>query len=299
MSNVTRNGNTLLLKDIGQFKDTNEIVPGGISLRGEVEIGYGLHTDPITGISSLGESILKSKNEILMGGSLFALEKLFNAQAQPTVSYLNDIMGFGTDGDAITEKYPKNTCLCLFDIGLGGCGDAYTDVKAILQQQRQLPGMIPFRVVDEPFEKGSAEASKYFMMVRNSDGKYWYYGKTFAKEPIIKALWKNGGDGKDGTAVVESDYSSVKNVPIETFAEAVLSIEVTDLREYFELYQDIKKARFNSLGLCSGIKGSCYDDKGNKRDEYKQVLQFSGLNFTNEPLHMNKTLSCIYRVYSA
>lgn len=285
---------TKIYRDGFPIHDSCEVSPAH-RIIGEVTFGYDLQTDPITGLSSLGETVLKDTNEITMGGTLFALEKLFNVPASLNVSYLNDIIGFGTDGPMINEKYPKDTCLCLFNIGNGGCGDAYTDVKAVLQQHRQLSGMIPFRVVDAPFDPASEEAGKYYMMKQNTDGKYWYYGKTFTKEPVIKALWKDAGEGKDGSPVVESDYSSVKKVPIETFAEAVLTIEVTDLREYYELYDNITAARFNALGLCQGILSTCADG----RPEYKQVRQFSALNFSNEMLHMNKDLNAIYRIYTA
>lgn len=108
------------------------------SLVGEVTMGYGLYTDPITGISSLEQVLRKETNEIVMGGTLFALEKLFNVSSSLNVSYLNDIMGFGTDGPTINEKYPKDTAICLFDVGIGGCGNSYTDVKAVLQQREAI-----------------------------------------------------------------------------------------------------------------------------------------------------------------
>lgn len=294
MSN-SMNGFPKVIKDGLMIHD---LIHGGRpkALRGKVTMGYGLQTDPITGISSLNEVVLEDDNEIVLGGTLFALEKLFNVSADLNVAYLNDIMGFGIDGPAINEKYPKDTGLCLFNVGLGGCGDSYSDVKVVLQQRRQIDSMIPFRVVDEPFEPGSEQAGKYWMMVQNSDGKYCYYGKSFTKSPTIKALWKDASkNGEDGSPVVESDYNSVKDIPIETFAEAILTIEPTDLREYFELYSNITSARFNSIGLCSGIKSVCADG----RPEYKQVKQFSILNFSNEMLHMNKDLVTIYRIYSA
>lgn len=291
---IKRTGDTIVLGDGRGYTD-KLLRDVSHSLRGDVRIGYDLTTDPVTGLSSLGETVLHEHNEIVLGGTLFALEKLFNVSADLNVAYLNDIIGFGTDGPIINEKYPKNTAVCLFNIGIGGCGNAYTDVKTVLQQHRQIANMIPFRVVDEPFERGSEQAAKYWMMKQNSDGKYFYYGKSFTKTPVIKALWKDAGDGEDGTPVVESDYNSIKNVPIETFAEAVLTLEVTDLREYFELYSNITDARFNALGLCTGILSTCEDG----RPEYKQVKQFSALNFSNEMLHMNKDLSVIYRVYSA
>lgn len=293
MSYYKINDGTRMIKDGNSMFDRRVNSKSG--LRGEIVAGYGLRTDPITGLSSLGEEVCREKNEIVLGGTLFALEKLFNASADLNVAYLNDIIGFGTDGPAINEKYPKETGICLFNIGIGGCGNSYSDTKAVLQQYRQLDQMIPFRVVDERFDPASEQAQKYWMCKQHTDGKYWYYGKTLSKPPVIKALWKDAADGEDGSPVVESDYSSVKTTPIQTFAEVVLTLEVTDLREYFELYSNITDARFNSIGLCTGIKSTCADGT----PEYKQVRQFSILNFSNEMLHMNKDLSIIYRIYSA
>jgi hypothetical protein len=294
--NISRlNANTLMMKEQSSYQDTLQITSGGPSLRGEIIAGYGLRTDPITGISSLDETVLRQHNEIVLGGTIYALEKLFNVSSDLKVAYLNDIMGIGLDGPAINERYPKDNAVCLFNIGIGGCGAAYTDVKDVLQQQRSLDTMIPFRIVDEKFSVGTEEKEKYAFCKQDQDGKYWYYLKKFSKTPVIKALWKDAGNGNDGSAVVETDHLSKRTTPIETFAEAILTVEVTDLREYFELYSSIDQARFNTMGLCTGIKSTLADGS----EEYKQVTQFSALNFSNEMLHMNKDLTIIYRVYSA
>ena len=283
----------LLAKESQSYFDKETIIRGG--LRGEVLAGYDLHIDPKTGLSELGETIVRKKNEIVLGGSLFALEKLFGVSSSVNVEYLNNIMGIGLDGPQITDKYPKETCVCLFNVGIGGAGSAYTDVKGVLQQIRQIDGMIPFRIVDEKFQEGTKEYDQYWFAKQTEDGKYAYYLKTFLKKPVIRALWKDSGDGEDGSPVVESDYASTRSTPIEAFAEAVLQIEKTDLREYFELYDNIERARLNTIGLCTGIKSTLADGS----EEFKQVLQFSSLNFSNEMLHMNKDLSIIYRVYTA
>ena len=264
-------------------------------LHGEIAIGRNVSIDPITGISTLGETILTSDNEILLSGSLFALEKLFNVSSSVNIEYLNSIMNIGTTGPVITEKYPKETCICLWTVGLGGCGDNRKDIQAVYTQQRQLNQIIPFRVVDEPFREGTEEYEKYYLMKQLDDGRFAYYGKTFAKTPTIIPLWKDAGKDKDGSPVVESDYTSTRDTPIEAFAECLCIIEKEDFNEYFELYDDIDDVRFNEIGLCTGIKSTVDDG----RVEYKQVHQVSCCHFTNDPLHMEKDMSVVYRWYTA
>ena len=285
---------TLMFKDGFHTRESMKVKSG---LRGHVIAGYGpIVTDPVTGISTIGEQIVfEDDNEIVQGGSIFALEKIFNTPSSLQVAYLNDIMGIGQSGAQITERFPKSTAICLWNVGIGGCGDAYTDVTPILQQQRVIPGMIPFRVVDEPFQEGTEEYEKYWFMKQTEDGKYAYYMKTFESEPVIRALWKDADDDEDGSPVVDTDYNSTKTTPIETFAQVTLKLTKYDLREYFELYDNIEYARFNTMGLCTGIKSTLVDGQ----EEYKQVMQVSGLAFSNEMLHMNKELNIIYRVYTA
>ena len=267
-------------------------------IRGEVLVGKDVTIDPKTGLSQLGETILRKEfkpNEILLGGSIYALEKMFNVNCGINIEYLNNIMNIGTTGPVITEKYPKDNCISLWTIGLGGCGDNRKDITPVYQQQRQLNNIIPFRVVDEPFAEGTEEYSKYYLMRQESDGRFAYYGKTFGKTPVITPLWKDASDDKDGSPVVESDYTSTRTTPIEVFCECLCIIEKDDFREYFELYDNIEDARFNEIGLASGILSTVEDG----RAEYKQVRQSSCCHFTNEPLHMEKDMNIIYRWYSA
>lgn len=292
------------------FKTTNNEqvdilreLAAGHRLRGHVMAGYDLKVDPETGLSYLGETIAEKDNVIVLGGTLFALEKLFNVSADLNISYLNDIYNVGTTGDFITEKYPKETCVCLWNVGIGGAGAAYTDVYPELQQYRELPGgadaRLPFRVVDSYFVAGSPEYEKYWLAQPMDPTKFGnkigYFAKSFTKPPTIHALWKDAGNGVDGSPVTDGVHTSTKTTPIETFAECVLQADVDDFREYFELIGMPNHARFNSMGLLTGIRSRLVDG----REEYKQVRQFSCLTFGNELLHMNKTLTILYRIYSA
>lgn len=266
-------------------------------LRGEAIVVTGHIPVDENGISKLGECVVRRRkpNEILLGGSIYALEKMFNVACDVHVEYLNNIMNIGTTGPAIMEKYPKENGICLWTVGIGGCGDSRKDITHVYQQQRTLDKIIPFRVVEEPFAEGMEEYEKYYLMKQEPDGKFAYYGKRFAKAPVILPLWKDAAKDEDGSMVTESDYTSKRTTPIEVFAEAVCTIEKDDFREWFDLYDEIDEVRFNEVGLCTGVLSRVEDG----RPEYKQVRQASCCHFTNDPLHMEKDMSIIYRWYSA
>lgn len=263
--------------------------------RGEAIVGTKPYKDPLTGRTSLGEVWARKHNMVLMAGTLYGLEKMFNTPSSLSVEYLNNIMGIGVSGPEITEKYRKEHAVCLWSIGNGACGDSYLDVKSALQQHRTLQGMIPFRVVDEPFQEGTPEYDKYWFRKTMDDGKSQYFLKAFEGETNIAALWKDAGNNKDGSPVVPNDYTSTRKTPIETFSESILKLEKEDLIEYYTLMDQLREARFNTFGLCTGIKGVL----SNGMEEYKQVLQVTALSFGNELLHMGKDLTIIYRWYTA
>lgn len=269
-----------------------------LGIYGEVNFVAGdLQVDEKTGLSLLGENVVrKEPNEILLGGSIYALEKMFNVVSPVNIEYLNNIMNIGTTGPVITEKYPKDNGICLWTCGIGGCGDSRKDVIHVFQQQRQLNQIIPFRVVDEPFRPGQVEYDKYWLMREEEDGRYAYYAKTFDKPPVIRSLWKDAAvEDQDGSPVIEADYTSTRKTPIECFAECVCKLEKRDFREWFSLYDSIEDARISELGLCTGILSSIDDGS----PEYKQVRQASCCHFTNEPLHMDKDMNIVYRWYTA
>lgn len=247
----------------------------------------------IIGLDSLTkEKLFETENKIVLGGALFILEKLFNIQAPINVDYINNIMGIATE-NPIEEKYPKNTCVCLYGVGIGGCGDSSLSVLNVNFYEREIFDMVPFRVTDE--ELNDVDKQKYWFKRQESDGKTSYFLKTFEQEPVIKVLWKDGEKDEDGSEVSTGVHDTVRTEPIETFVELVLKITKKDVREYFEINGDIDAARINSIGLFTGIKSTLSDGT----EDFKQVKLFSKLNIPNEMLILQKDMTIIYRIYTS
>ena len=274
------NGNILNLQDRLHSHDG--------ALKTVIMAGYDLKTSK-NGIHYLGEEIIERQhNRVVVGGAINMLKTIFGADTSLTVTSLNELMSI--DNTGVPVNGASNT-VCLFNIGIGGCGSSYADVQVTLDQANAVPSMIPFRIVSGP-EK--VDQDKYwFKKSLNDSGKFAYYLKKFENNPTIHCLFKDGVGGEDGTEITgnPADYSRTEGV--ETFVELILEISNSDLREYFELYDNPDYPRFNTIGLCSGTLSTLSDGT----QEYKNVHQFSVLNFSNEILHFDKALSIIYRVY--
>ena len=247
----------------------------------------------IVGLDTLtGDKLFEEENQIVLGGALFILEKIFNVEAPINVAYLNDIMGICVN-NPIDELYPKNTRVCLFGVGTGGCGDASRSVVDVKYYEREIFDMIPFRITDE--ELSGSDADKYWFKRYETDGTVSYFLKSFEYEPEIRVLWKDGEEGEDGSEVATGVHGTSRTEPIETFVEMILKINKKDCREYFEINGDIEAARVNSIGLFTGILST--NEKG--EPEYKQVKLFSKLNIPNEMLVLSKDITIVYRIYTS
>ena len=247
----------------------------------------------IIGLDTLtGDKLFEEENQLVLGGALFILEKVFNVEAPINVEYLNDIMGICVN-NPIDELYPKDTHVCLFGVGTGGCGDASRSVVDVKYYEREIFDMIPFRITDDAME--GSEADKYWFKRYEVDGKISYFLKSFEHEPEIKVLWKDGDEGEDGSEVASGVHGTSRTEPIETFVEMVLKINKKDCREFFEINGDIEAARINSIGLFTGILST--NERG--VPEYKQVKLFSKLNIPNEMLVLSKDITIVYRIYTS
>ena len=259
--------------------------------RTEILFGYDCYKDKY-GISQLGEQIIEPQhNKITLGGILYILKSTFGVSSKKVkIKTLNELLGINMNSSPTPGVKP----VLGFNIGLGGCGASYADEKEVLDQSNIVPTIIPFRVVDSLDELGST-ADSYWMKKLNTDGKYFCYMKLPETELEIHSLWKDATqDGQDGNEVVDNPAESDRTEGIESFAEIVFRISARDLREYFELYDESKYARFNSIGLCIGTPGTNLDDGSTK---LCNVNQISILNISNEMLHFDKDLTIIYRVF--
>lgn len=241
-------------------------------------------------INPFDEKIFDEENQIVIGGALFILEKVFGVEPNLYVDYLNNIMGIATDG--MSNDLYADTHVCLFGVGVGGCGDSIRSVKDVNFVEREIFEMVPFRITDE--DLNPSEQKKYFFKMEK-DNKTHYYLKTFEQQPVIKALWKDSDDqDEDGSEVEGGVHESTRTEPIETFVEMILKITKKDVRDYFELYGDIEQCRINSIGLFTGAKRNLSDGT----TDYQQVKLFSKLNIPNEMLTLKKDLTIVYRIYT-
>lgn len=246
----------------------------------------------ITAIDEFGQVLFeKEENQVVLGGSLFTLEKVWGVQSPLKVDTLNEIMGIATQGTPVTSQ--KDTFVCLFGVGYGGCGDTVKSVKDVKYYEREIFDMVPLRVVDGNLT--IEEQKQYFFFKQLENSKTAYYLKKFEKTPSISVLWKDGVEGEDGTIVEEGVHETQRTEPIETFVEMHLKITKKDVKEYFEMIGKIEEARINSIGLFTGV----LSDLGNGKFDFKQVKLFSKLNIPNEALTLRKDMDIYYRVYTS
>jgi len=247
------------------------------------------------GISQLGEVLFDEENQIVLGGALFTLEKIFGIPSPLTVDYLNNIMNIATTGLPVTDIYPKANVVCLFGLGIGGCGDTIASIQDVKFYEREIVTMIPFRIALTTTLTVQEKLQYWFKRLDIATGKTSYYLKAFDSIPQIKVLWKDGIGDEDGTVVQDGVQDTTRTEPIETFVELILKISKLDVREYFQVNGNIEQTRINSIGLFTGVPSILADGS----TDYKQVKLFSKLNINNEMLTLAKDLTIIYRIYTS
>lgn len=279
---------TLRLQD--NMSQTDKIADSGMVQRIKHPSGY-CRTN-IRAVDEFGQVLFENEeNQVVLGGSLFTLEKVWGVDSPLQVDTLNNIMGIATEGEPVLSK--KETFVCLFGVGYGGCGDTVKSVKDVKYYEREIFDMVPLRVAAGKLT--SQEEGQYFFKKKMQDSKTAYYLKKFEKTPTISVLWKDGQEGEDGTMVEEGVHATERQEPIETFVEMHLKITKKDVKEYFEMNGNIEEARINSIGLFTGV----LVDLGGGNFDFKQVKLFSKLNIPNEALTLRKDMDIYYRVYTS
>ena len=266
--------------------------------RTKVIAGYDPFVDK-NGVTRFGEVVFERSNMIVLGGSTFALEKLFGKKLDDSVDYLDNfiqaedetfqgISNGNTTSPSIS--YPEDgTVVCLFGAGIGGASETGETVYAVNYNEREINKMIPFRQTSSNTLLN--DGTYYFMkpVTINGETKYRYYLKAF-DESEIKVLYESTVAGQDGNPVtLSSAYSSANTTSVETFVELTFKITQEDFREYFAALSTQKTPYINSIGLFTAVK------QGN---DYRQVKLFSKLNFNNEYLNAGKDMTIKYRIYT-
>ncbi len=216
--------------------------------------------------NEFGELLLKRKNLVLLRGRTFALEKIFNQYLKSTPPAYNAETG--------TEVSPKaDRKVCLFSIGIGGCGNTFGSTYPPVFNNLDLANKIPFRYVPTGTPLSGADASKYFGKVVGSSHDAYYY-KVFENNPIFT-------------------WGGLSGLEDEVYISMSLKISIYDVREYFIANGGLQTARVNELGLYFGYQASPSSD-------YSEVEMFSRLTFENEPLISDtRELNILYRIYSS
>ena len=237
-----------------------------------------------------------NENTVVLGGAVLALQKLFGTTPDYIPSIINKDPDIGINGDALYND--ENTYVRCFGVGVGGASltmGSYYDPDF---KMKKLPDWVPFRISDtDKLDDSIASQYYYRMQIKDDPDPQWaWYLKEFSNTPKPESRWKDRPDpNSDGTLITGDVSTSDSTNLIESYCECLLKIEEDDIRPYFQWAGNLQKARYNSIGLFTGIKKEIepgYID-------YVGVRLFSVVNFNNIPLDLPTSATYLYRVYAA
>lgn len=293
----------------------------GPFVRTKITAGYDPYIDSKTGVTKFGTQVFETENMIVLGGSLFTLEKVFdvnyfNGSDNTFADELNLDTLFGFTSASSSDytlsdasDFPQKTnSVCLFGVSTYGAGESITDVKSVNYYERALHeggsgssyGLLPFKLLSSSERLTEDEKERYWYRNELNVGgntKTAYYLKSFETDPEVFVLYRDNGDD-DGSPVKSSPWSEKPETPIETFIQLTLRITKDDIRQYFIDNGEIEKTRINSIALFSAIPATVTKN-GNTYTDYRNVRMFSRLNINNEMLTTNKDLTISYRIYTS
>lgn len=264
-----------------------------------------------------------NSNTVVIGGAITALQKLFYNSAEAkdpaNISFMPKTLNEMFDVNANVEYGALEPTIKLFGVGVGGCGlefgTAYDPDFKMTNMGDLNSSMIPFRVspteVIEADASGKNPANYFFrkkLQVGTGDEYYAWYLKEFSDIPKTKSLWQDTIDPNDDGAPVTT-LDTERNDLIECFGECVLTITEDDLREFYLLAGNLQNARFNQIGLYTGVKklisgmegteSSGVSAEPNAYYDYVGVRLFSVVNFDNVSVKEPSNNVYIYRIYAA
>lgn len=228
-------------------------------------------------------------NDISLPGSIFVLEQIFKKASTSSYRFLHNAdMPVGIYGSNLSKtlenidgttfkwnnlvnvtaddmnKYISDEYIFGFMVGHGG--ETSTSIispkyeSSSLCDTNSVSSFLPIRSLSSSELDPVDEGINYYIKYTNpDDGKKYFYAKGFTSEPKIYIKWSDGsGDVKPG----QLDH----DIPILTYAEIVLDINESDIRDYF-LATNSEQCYINQLGLVAGKPIWVEDPKGT----YKKV----------------------------
>lgn len=258
-------------------------------------------------------------NTVVLGGAILALRYLFGRfedmgrasteTSSTTAGFipatLNDIYSENNQNQLamVSNTVANLPAVRLFGVGTGGASaEKFGDVFDPDFKQRELIDWVPFRVSDtETLPSDVAEADKYYFRHQFSSApsvQYGWYLKEFENRndvPII-SRWKDTIDSVASGSIIQNEiYNSDSSNMIESYGECILKITEDDIKPYFEFTGDITMARYNTIGLFSGVKKVIQEGYS----DYVNVRLFSVVNIDNVSVKIPTECTYLYRVYAA
>ena len=237
-----------------------------------------------------------NENTVVLGGAVLALEKLFGTKPKFMPSTINSDPEIGINGSS--EFNDSETYVKCFGVGVGGASNTMGSYYDPDFKMKKLPEWVPFRISDKDHLEDSIASQYYYrMQIKDDPDPQWgWFLKEFANTPEPECHWKDTPDPNATGSLITSDVSTSQSTNlIESYCECLIKIDTDDIRPYFQWAGNLQMARYNSIGLFTGVKREIapgYID-------YVGVRLFSVVNFNNIPLDLPTSSTYLYRVYAA
>lgn len=258
--------------------------------------GNGLYTDIDVVCHETGELLFRGHNKVIISGSEVLARELFDISADPITPTYNTDLALVTPAvdtastkatnTKATKDHPK---ILLFCVGVGGCGEASSQVYTVDYRKRIDPAdMVPFRYQLVGSDLSASLRESYFGRKEIGTNYIAYYFKRFEDVPEETKQFI------DGTLVDSGIFATTRTEEAETFVTLKMQITKDDLRDFFTLTTGIDSAKINTISLCTaypvvGTDGYIY---------FNDIRPFTKLNIPNESMSdVSKGIDIIYHIY--
>lgn len=254
------------------------------------EYGGQHDTDIIITCHETGEQLLRGHNKVIIAGSDFTAAKHFDfipSVVTPTYNQVLKLDNFDKFESYAGKGYRPDYKICLFSVGLGGCGLEASQIKKVDKSKWISPEeLVAFRYPLIAADLNPSLRDTY--VGRQVKGDFAAYNfKTFDSKPTYHRQYL------DGTPIDENVYISERTDAIECYMELKMSVLKEDCRDFFKKTTGISTAKINALSLCYAypmvIDGYTY---------YQEIRPATKYNFGNESLiDLSKGIDIIYHIY--